>query len=342
MFQALRIRDFRLLWTGGVISALGTWLLVLAIPAHVLLVTGSLRDTGLTLAAQFLPVLVFGPAAGVVTDRWDRRRLMIATSLFRAGAVAVMLLGVSPGRYWVLYAALIAESSGGVLYLPAWQARTPALVGTGTLLSSANSLNALADGAVRLVGGPLGGILLAACGVRWLICADVFSYLVSAAANTLTSRPAGTHANRATTISGVARDLAEGGRVLRGQPVARALLPVTVIFLAANASLSAMLIPLGIQRLGGSENTGIVLSGLGVGFLLGAPLLRALLDRVQPRSLLTVTLTTFENESTYSSQARSSSCSVERGLPSAARSSSRTASSFGLSSSLRPALLAVR
>ena len=55
MFQALRIRDFRLLWAGSVISALGTWLLVLAIPAHVLLVTGSLRDTGLTLAAQYLP-----------------------------------------------------------------------------------------------------------------------------------------------------------------------------------------------------------------------------------------------------------------------------------------------
>jgi len=290
MFQALRIRDFRLLWAGGVISALGTWLLVQAIPAHVLLVTGSLRDTGLTLAAQFLPVLVFGPAAGVVTDRWDRRRLMIATSLFRAGAVAVMLLGVSPGRYWVLYAALIAESSGGVLYLPAWQARTPALVGTGTLLSSANSLNALADGAVRLVGGPLGGILLASCGVRWLICADALSYLVAAAANALTARPAGTRASRTTTIAGVVRDLAEGGRVLRAQPKAQALLLVTVIFLAANASLSAMLIPLGIWRLGGSQNTGFVLSALGVGFLLAAPLLRALLDRVQPRSLLTATL----------------------------------------------------
>ena len=88
----------------------------------------------------------------------------------------------------------------------------------------------------------------------------------------------------------MARDLAEGGRVLRGQPVARALLLVTVIFLAANASLSAMLIPLGIRRLGGGENTGFVLSALGVGFLLAAPLLRALLDRVQPRTLLTATL----------------------------------------------------
>ncbi len=162
---------------------------MLAIPAHVLLVTGSLRDTGLTLAAQYLPVLILGPVAGVLTDRWDRRRLMIATSLFRAGAVAVMLLGTAPGRYWVLYGALIAESSAGVLYLPAWQARTPAIVGTGTLLSSANSLNALADGAVRLIGGPLGGILLATLGVRWLILADAVSYLASAAANTATSRP---------------------------------------------------------------------------------------------------------------------------------------------------------
>jgi len=299
MFQALRVRDFRLLWGGSVISALGTWLLVLAIPAHVLLVTGSLRDTGLTLAAQYLPVLILGPVAGVLTDRWDRRRLMIATSLFRAGAVAAMLLGIAPGRFWVLYAALIAESSAGVLYLPAWQARTPALVGTGTLLTSANSLNALADGAVRLIGGPLGGILLAAVGVRWLIIADALSYLVSAAANTATSRPAAATApaadtarpaNRRPAIAAVALDLAEGVRVLRGEPIARALLAVTVIFLAANAALSAMLIPLGIRRLGGGENTGFVLSALGVGFLLAAPLLRALLDRVQPRILLTVTL----------------------------------------------------
>jgi MFS family permease len=303
MFQALRIRDFRLVWGGGVISALGTWLLVLAIPAHVLLVTGSLRDTGLTLAAQYLPFLVLGPVAGVASDRWDRRRLMIATSLFRAGAVAVMLLGTSPSRYWVLYAALIAESSGGVLYVPAWQARTPAIVGTGTLLSSAKSLNALADGAVRLVGGPLGGILLTAFGVRWLICVDALSYLVSAAASALTSRPAGkrvdrkstaprkTTADRKTAVGGAFRDLVEGGRVLRGQPMARALLLVTVIFLAANASLSAMLIPLGVRRLGGSEHTGFLLSALGVGFLLAAPLLRALLDRVQPRILLTACLT---------------------------------------------------
>jgi predicted MFS family arabinose efflux permease len=291
MLQALRIRDFRLLWGGGLISSLGSWLLILAIPAHIFLVTGSLRDTGLTLAADYLPLLLLGPVAGVFTDRCDRRRLMIATDLFRAGAVAVMLLGIAPGRYWVLYVAMIAESSGYVLFTPALQARTPAVVGTGTLLSSANSLNAVTDGTVRLIGGPLGGILLTAYGIRWLICADALSYLLSAAALCRTSRPDGERPDHKATIGEVARDLIEGVNVLRNQPVARALLPAAVIFLAANASLSAVLIPFGVQRLGGSEQTGFLLSCLGVGFLAGAPVLRALLDRVQPRTLLTASLT---------------------------------------------------
>jgi MFS family permease len=291
MFQALRIRDFRLLWGGGLVSALGSWLLVLAIPAHVFLVTGSLRDTGLTLAAEYLPLLVLGPVAGVFTDRWDRRRLMIATNLFRAGAVAVMLLGTSPGRYWVLYVALIAENSGFVLFTPALQARIPAIVGTGPLLSSANSLYSFSGGAVRLIGGPFGGILLTVYGIKWLICADALSYLLSATAIFMTSRPDSEHADHKATIAGVVCDLIEGLHVLRAQPVARALLPVTVIFLAANASLSAVLIPFGIQRLGGSEHTGFLLSCLGVGFLLGAPLIRVLLDRVQPRKLLAASLT---------------------------------------------------
>jgi MFS family permease len=276
---------------GSLVSALGSWLLILAIPAHIFLTTGSLRDTGLTLAAEYLPLLVLGPVAGVLTDRWDRRRLMIATNLFRAGAVAVMLLGTAPGHTWVLYAALIAESGGGVLYSPAAQARTPAIVGTGPMLSSANSLSAVSDGATRLIGGPLGGVLLAVCGVKWLICADALSYLASAAAMCMMSRSGSERADHMTTIRGVARDLTDGVRVLRRQPVTHALLPVIVMFLAANASLSAVLIPLGVRRLGGTEHTGFLLSCLGTGFLIGAPVLRAALDRAQPRNLLTASLT---------------------------------------------------
>jgi predicted MFS family arabinose efflux permease len=315
MFQALRIRDFRWLWVGGSISSLGSWLLVLAVPAHLFIVTGSLAKTGLSLAAGYLPQLLLGPVAGALADRWDRRRLMINASLGQAAAVAMMLLALSPGRYWILYAALAAESSGAVLFAPAVRARTPAIVGTGPMLTSANSLNALRDGVVRLVGGPLGGILLAALGIRALICADVVSYLIGATAGLMTSRvpgdrpgcpvipaadgPGSTDADRpggpATgarrgIVREVGRDLRAGLRILAGSPPARALLPVTVIFLAANASLTAVLIPFGIQRLGGSRPTGFLLAALGAGFLLGAPALRALLDRCPARSLLAATL----------------------------------------------------
>ncbi len=291
MLQALRIRDFRLLWGSGLVSNFGSWLLILAIPAHVLMATGSLRDTGLTLAAQYLPQLVLGPVAGVFADRWDRRRLMIATNIFCAGSVAVMLLGTSPGRYWILYAALIAENGGVVLYAPALQARTPAIVGTGPMLNSANSLTAFSGGIVRLIGGPLGGILLTVWGINWLIGVDALSYLLAAAAMFGTSRSGSGHGDGKLAIGDVGRDLIEGVRVLRHQPVARALLPITVIFLAANASLSSLLVPLGVQRLGGSEHTGYLLSCLGVGFLLGSPVIRVLMDRVQPRTLLTASLT---------------------------------------------------
>jgi MFS family permease len=291
MFQALRVRDFRLMWAGGLVSGLGSWLLTLAIPTHIFLVTGSLRATGLTVAAEYLPLLLLGPVAGVFADRWDRRRLMIGTNLFCAGAVAVMLLGLAPGRYGILYAALVAENAGVVLYAPAWQARTPAVVGTGSLLTSANALNAASGGVVRLVGGPLGGILLALCGARWLIVADTASYVLSAVALALTSRTAAVTAGTVRTTPGaVVRDLLEGARVLSRQPAARALFPVTVIFLVANASLGAVLIPFGIERLGGSEHTGYLLAGLGAGVLAGAPLIRLLLDRVQPRILLAASL----------------------------------------------------
>jgi MFS family permease len=236
VLQALRIPDFRLLWGGSLISSFGSWLLVLAIPAHILMATGSLRDTGLALAAEYLPRLVLGPVAGVFADRWDRRRVMITTNVFCAAAVAAMLLGTSPGRYWVLYAALVAENSGVVLYGPAVRARTPAIVGTGHLLSSANALNSLSSGIVRLIGGPLGGILLTVCGIRWLICADALSYLLSAAATFMTSRTSGQPARGKATISGVARDLIQGTNVLRAQPMARALLPVTVIFFPSRSS----------------------------------------------------------------------------------------------------------
>lgn len=286
MLDALKVRDYRYLWGGRTVSLLGSWLLVIAIPAHVFNLTGSMLATGFTLVAEYLPPLLLGPIAGVLTDRWDRRRVMIAADLFRAAAVSLMLFAATEHSLWLVYVALVAESTGAVLFRPAAQAYTPVVVGTGTGLSSANSLNAFTDGTVRLVGPPLGAALLTLTSFQALIWIDVASYLVSAVAITMTVRELSPARERLSTVRAVFGDMAAGLRVLRGLPIALILLPLTAVFLAANASLSALLVPFGVQRLGGTEQIGFVVSALGVGFLLGAVVIRKLVDRVQPRHLL--------------------------------------------------------
>jgi predicted MFS family arabinose efflux permease len=289
MFQALRIRDFRLLWGGGAISYLGSWLLVLAVPAHIFLATRSLAATGLTLAAQYLPLLLLGPVAGVLTDRWNRRWILITTNLSSAVVVAAMLLGLGPGRYWIFYVALVAESCGTALAVPALRARVPAIVGTGPLLNSANSLNSFSNGAIRLIGGPIGGILFAALGIEVLIIADALSYLVAAGAIMMTAGEARQRPRRSS-VQDIITDLRNGLGILLRERSARGLLPVSVIFLAANASLSAVVVAFGIRQLGGSRPTGFLFAALGVGFLVGAPILKITLDRFPAKYLLFVTL----------------------------------------------------
>jgi predicted MFS family arabinose efflux permease len=278
VFQALGVRDFRFLWAARLVSALGSWLLVIAIPAHVLAATGSLRATGLVLAAEYVPFLLLGPVAGVLADQLDRRRLLIGTDLVRAGAVAGLL--AADAGSWVVYAAVLVESAATVAARPAVQAHVPAVVGTGRLLSSANALGALTDGTVRLVGGPLGAVLLVVAGFPVLVGVDAATYLLSAVA-VAQLRPRGRPNG-----GGPRPSFAAGLRVLHRYPLVRALLPATGVFLLANAALSALLVPLGVHHLGGTTAVGLVLSALGAGFLLGAPVLRLLVDRLPVRLLL--------------------------------------------------------
>ncbi len=296
VFSVLRIRDYRLLATGQLLSSLGDWLMLVAAPYFVLRLTGSTLATGLSMGAELVPALVLGPAAGVFADRWDRRRTMLAADLLRAGSVALMLLVHHPGQVWLIYLALIVESCFGQFFSPAQQALIPGLVGRGPQLVAANSLAALIGGTVRLVGGPLGGALYALAGFAPVVLLDVGSYLASATLILAISHRREPAVGERTALdtnpwrrfASQARDGLVHIRSTAGLP---ALFTAAAVFLAGNAALTALLVPYTGTVLHAAAGTlGLLFGALGVGYLAGAPLSRAVAARFTERTVTTVSL----------------------------------------------------
>src|SRR5271170_2266677 len=113
MMLAQSIRDFRLLWTGQLLSGLGSWLLLIAVPYKVFELTRSPAATGFAFVAESVPAMVIGPIAGVAVDRWDRRRTMLAVTLGQAGCILPVAFVHQSGQVPIVYLALLAESALG-------------------------------------------------------------------------------------------------------------------------------------------------------------------------------------------------------------------------------------
>jgi MFS family permease len=317
VFGVLRIRDYRLVISGQLLSNLGDWLLLVAAPYYVFRLTGSTLATGLSMAAETVPALLLGPVAGVLADRWDRRRTMLAADLLRAATVALMLLVRHPGQVWLIYAALLVEGAFSQFFNPARQALVPALVGRGAELSSANSLAALVSGTVRLLGGPAGGALYATAGFAPVVALDAGSYLTSAAlitavgfrparaAASAVAAPAAAQAAAQLAASAAAPaagkparagrlawrrfagELRAGATQVRVTPGLAALLASAGVMLVGNGELSALLVPYtGTVLHAGAGALGWLFSALGAGFLLGAPLSRVVAGRLSQRTVL--------------------------------------------------------
>ena len=281
--RTLRIRDFRLLWTSSAISGIGSWLLVVAIPFHVFQLTGSTVATGLALALEALPALTIGPWAGVLLDRWDLSRAMWLADLVSAGAVALILFANTAHEVWIVYVAILIENLATTIFRPASRALLPTVVGTGNDLATANALSAFSGSVIRLAAPPLGALLLAGPGIEFVLITDIVSYVLSAAIiSSIRVRP------RLQTQE-PQRPL-EGFRYAGRSNVLRGLLIGNGVFLTANAGLTALLVPLMVNRLHAPGYTvGYLISGLGAGYLLGAALSTKALTWLGIRDLLAAT-----------------------------------------------------
>ncbi|WGL53181.1 MFS transporter [Nocardioides sp. BP30] len=165
-FRALRNPNYRLYLVGSVVSNTGTWLqrtaqdwLVLK-PLH-----GGGTDLGVVTALQFLPVLLLTPYAGVVADRFPKRRMLQLTQL--SMAAASLLLGVlalsGAAQIWMVYVLSFVFGVGAAFDVPARQSFVSEMVGPDDL-TNAVGLNSAAFNTARIVGPALAGLLIAAFG----------------------------------------------------------------------------------------------------------------------------------------------------------------------------------
>jgi MFS family permease len=172
-------RDFRLLFTGTLISLGGDWFLTVALLDLVLQLTGSATLASLMLLCQSLPIFLVTPFAGHVVDKVDRRKLMIAVDLMRMAACLLPLLARTPAMLPFAYAGVILISIGSAYFEPAAQAALPNIVEAHEL-SAANVLMGSTWGTMLAVGAGIGGVVTMTFGRDVSFVVDAASFLFSA------------------------------------------------------------------------------------------------------------------------------------------------------------------
>jgi MFS family permease len=176
-FSSLHSRNYRLFFTGQVISQTGSWMQRIALGWYVLQLTNSAFDVGVMAFAQFLPFTLFGLFAGVITDRLDARRLVIGTQAAQVvtGAALAWIVLAGVAQPWMLY--LIAFLNGLVLVLdvPSRQQLTYRMVGPATL-PNAIALNSSLFNASRIFGPSLAGVVLGLAGAGACFLINAISF----------------------------------------------------------------------------------------------------------------------------------------------------------------------
>jgi len=103
-------KNFALLWSAGLISLTGDWLLLIALPIYVYTLTHSTALTSVTFIVETLPSVLLGSVAGVFVDRWDRRRTMVAANLAQAAGLLPLLAVRSADQLWLVYTVSVFEA----------------------------------------------------------------------------------------------------------------------------------------------------------------------------------------------------------------------------------------
>lgn len=287
MFTILRRRDFGLVWTSALISQMGDWMLIAALPFYVYATTGSTLASGATFLAGSLPTLLFGSLAGVFVDRWDRKRLIVIGELTQGAVLLFLLLARTADTLWIVYAVAFVESTIAVFSSPAFRAALPQVAGEEQLVR-ANSLLSAGENVARLIGPPLAGLLMLALSLPGVVVLDAATFFISGVLLTRISvslrvAPADSASSAPKTpVRNVWREWRDGLRIVSGERWIAILFIVPAISLLGDGMFTAVFAAFVAGALGGSALIfGWILTARGLGGLIGGVTLGAVGNRLR-------------------------------------------------------------
>lgn len=283
--RALAQPNFRLYWSGQVVSLIGSWMQRTAQQWMVFRLTGSALDLGVVGFATFLPFLLLSPLAGLLVDRVDRRRLVLATqvSYMLLGAVQAGLVFTGLIRFWHLVTIAFLLGLTETFELPGRMALTSRIVPHDALLSAV-TLHSSAFSGARIVGPALAGLLLARVSEGAVFLGNAASY-VPVILGLLWMR-LGSDAAQPTAGTAL-NDLRAGLRYARhSRRVTTLTAIVTAMGLLALPYQSLAPVFAGEVLNAGPQGLGALAAATGIGALAGAGALMALGDRVRRGRLL--------------------------------------------------------
>jgi len=282
MFAVFKKRDFSLMWTAQLVSTIGSSLTDLAAAILVFRVTNSALNVGLTLLVTALPTLFVGLFAGVFVDRFNRKRILLASDLFRGLLVISIPTIVASFGILGLYVILFMAATVRQFFDPAWESVMPEIASEEEL-SRANSFLSISSFGSTAVGFALAGLLssLDQHKIELPFYIDGLTFFFSFACVFFVRIPKRAPSEESTGIGVVVSNLRDGMQTLWRLPLLRSLfisgIPVSLSFGLWNV----LLLPMAIRELHATEFEYGLQEGLtSVGFVIGALLLAKIVDRL--------------------------------------------------------------
>ena len=268
MFRALGSRNYRLFFMGQGVSLIGTWMQQAAMSWLVYRITGSTLLLGAVAFSNQIPTLFLGPFAGVVADRWERKRLLIWTqslSMLQALILAALVL-IGAIQTWHIIALSLLIGIINAFDIPVRQSFVLQMVERKDDLGNAIALNSAMFNSARFIGPLVAGILISTVGEGVCFLLNAISYIaVLAGLAAIRVAPRQNHRGKAPVL----REFYEGIRYAFDFKPIIAILALLSIFSIAGAPYLVLMPAFAKDVLhGGAHTYGFLMSSAGIGALL--------------------------------------------------------------------------